>query len=96
MKNTNNNFVNAIDELLTTFEELQYSYDKSIEILEKLSLGENVVDVVLDLRKVGYTNSEANYLIDKYWTENDIKIDRKKYLTEYIKEFKDAKNNKLN
>lgn len=89
-------FVNALDELLDSFEKLHYSETKSIEILEHLLLGQNVVDVVVDLRKVGYTNSEANYLIDRYWTENDIKLDRKKYLTDYIKEFKDAKNNKLN
>lgn len=90
------NSINAIDELLSVFEKLKYSELKSIEILEQLLLAKNVVDVLLDLKKVGYTNSEANYLIDRYWTENDIKLDRKKYLTDYIKEFKDAKNNKLN
>lgn len=90
------NSINALDELLNAFEKLKYSEFKSIQILEKLSLGQNVVDVVLDLKKVGYTNSEANYLIDRYWTENDIKLDRTKYLTEYIKEFKDAKKNKMN
>lgn len=89
-------YINALDELMSCFEKLKYSDLKCIDILEKLSLGQNIVDVVLDLKKVGYTNSEANFLIDRYWTENDIKLDREKYLAEYIKEFKEAKNNKLN
>lgn len=89
-------YINAMDELLYALEKCNVSESDSINILTSLLEGKNVVDIIFYLKKVGYTNSEANYLIDRYWTENNIKIDRDKYLFEFVKDFKDAKNNKLN
>lgn len=57
----------------------------------------NSMDELLDvLSKQGYDEQSSIELLSRFLEENDTKLDEDKSIEDFVKEYKDAKNNKLN